>query len=244
MCPLFWRRGKPGTETRGQTGRSPAFQFTSRRRKTGYVPSVPTFPTGAYSLVLGGSDVATSFSSSITKYYNYGRVPKEMTYATVGMVVTRIMMVVVPVVLGASLVVSYALGRGRRSGWLLFYAAICVGLAFLGSRGLAHQMRGHSNLTSIDPSQVLSVSILGRTFVDHNAVSSIVFALKSSSWFGPSDHTAVKDEGDIEIHTRTGQTIRYRIGRIHGGHEFLIHDSGFDFQDVNKELVSTLEKLP
>lgn len=30
--------------TRGQTGRSPGFQFTSRRRKTEYVPSVPTFP--------------------------------------------------------------------------------------------------------------------------------------------------------------------------------------------------------
>ncbi|HKV81573.1 MAG TPA: hypothetical protein VJP02_25725 [Candidatus Sulfotelmatobacter sp.] len=167
-----------------------------------------------------------------------------MTYATFGMVLTRIMMVVVPVVLGAALVLSYALGRGRRSGWLLFYAAICLGLAFLGSRGLVHQVRGHRNLASIDPTQVLSVSISGRTFVDHNTVSSIVVALKSSSWFGPSDHTTVKDEGEIEIHTRTGQVIRYRIGRIHGGREFLIHDTAFDFQDVNKELVGTLEKLP
>ena len=32
---------------------------------------------GAYSLVLGGSDVATSLSSSITKYYYYGEYPSR-----------------------------------------------------------------------------------------------------------------------------------------------------------------------
>jgi hypothetical protein len=152
-------------------------------------------------------------------------------------------MAVVPLVLGTALIASYALGRGRRSGWLLFYATVCLGLAFLGIRALTHQIRAHRSVMGIDASQVLSVSVSGETFVERNAVASIVLALKSSSWFGPSDHTVVKDEGEIEIRTRTGDTIRYRIGRIHGGREFLIHDPGYDFQDVNAELVGTLEKL-
>jgi hypothetical protein len=167
----------------------------------------------------------------------------EMTYSTLGSVLTRVLMAVVPTALGAALVVFYMLGRSRRSGWLLFYAAVCLGLAFLGIRGLADQVRAHRSMTSVDASQVLSVSVSGRRFTDRNAVASIVQALKSSSWFVPS-HTAINEEGDIEIRTKDAGTIRYKIGRIHGGREVLIHDNDFVFQDVNKELVGTLEKLP
>lgn len=158
-------------------------------------------------------------------------------------VLMRIMIAVVPLAIGAALVAFDVLRRGRRSGWLLFYAAVCLGLACFGIRGLTHQVRAHRSVTRIDASQVLSVSVSGKTFVDRDAVACIVLALRRSSWFGPSNHTAVKDEGDIEIRTRTGDTIRYRIGHIHGGREFLIHDAGYDFQDVNAELVSTLERL-
>jgi len=165
-----------------------------------------------------------------------------MTYSTVGSVLTRTLMAVVPTALGVSLVVSYVLGRGRRSGWLLFYAAVCLGLAFLGIRGLADQVRAHRCVTHIDASQVLSVSVSGKMFTDKNAVVSIVMALKSSTWFVPS-HTAIADEGDIEIRTKDGSIIKYKIGRIHGGREFLIHDNDFVFQDANQALVGTLEKL-
>jgi hypothetical protein len=155
---------------------------------------------------------------------------------------TRVLMAVVPTLLGIAVLVHFMLRRNRASGWLLFYAAIGFGFGFLGYRGLFRQIDGHRCITTLDPSQLRSITILGKTFEDPGSLASITTALKSSTWFVPS-HTSILGKGDFEIHTRVGQVVHYQIGFINGGHELLIFDSGFAFQDVNRDLIKTLEDL-
>ena len=155
---------------------------------------------------------------------------------------TRVLMAVVPTLVGIAVLVHFILRRNRASGWFLFYAAVGFGLGLLGYRGLARQIDGHRCITTLDPDQLRSITILGRTFEDPASLASITRALKTSTWFVPS-HTNIVGRGDFEIHKKTGQVVQYQIGFIKGGQELLIFDSGFAFQDANKDLIKTLQGL-
>jgi hypothetical protein len=155
---------------------------------------------------------------------------------------TRALMMVVPALLGIAALAFFILRRNRASRWLLFYAAVGLGLGFLGYRGIVRQIEGHRCITTLDPSRISSITILGKPFDDSDSLNSIATALRSSTWFIPS-HTSISVHGDFEIHTKTGQVVQYQIGFINGGKAVLIHDSGFTFQDVNENLPQTLEQL-
>lgn len=155
---------------------------------------------------------------------------------------TRALMMVVPALLGTAALAFFILRRNRATQWLLFYAAVGLGLGFLGYRGIARQVQGHRCVTTLDPSQISSITILGKTFEDSDSLTSIATALRSSTWFIPS-HTSISAQGDFEIHKKTGQVVQYQIGFINGGKAVLIHDSGYTFQDANGNLPQALAQL-
>ena len=162
-----------------------------------------------------------------------------MTGAIIGALIPRILVALVLAALG----LAAHKRDGRESGLLIFLVVIGLELVLLvHTRSVLREIRGHYYITTLDPNQILSISISGETFEANSAIAAITGALRSSSPFTPS-HTRVEDWGYLEIRPKNGQSVKYSLGRIHQGRDFLIHDSGFNFQDINRELVGVTEKL-
>ena len=156
---------------------------------------------------------------------------------------TSVLMVLVPTLLGTASLVYFISRRPRASGWLLFYAAVGLGLGLFGYRGLARQLDAHRFITTLDAAELSSITVAGKTFEDPESMTAITSALRSSEYF-VSSHTEVSQPSDFEIRMKSGRIVRYRCGYIHNGRDMLIFDATFTFQDANKDLVGLIEELP